>query len=152
MAQPVLAECGRVDDQTLRRSPTQMRWTREMAITPVRREPALDDAGRPPPSRLWPLPTHVDHQHHCRMDPDHPRWLRSCILHRNCDRWDVIVCMPVSNTSIRRPVRFMEESSARNHLRYRVLQTGVFVDPSDVGPERPVAPPPSISRRCCLSP
>jgi len=116
-----------------------------MAIAPVRREPALDAAGRPLPSRLRSLPTHVGRQHLCRMDPDCSRWLRSCFLRRNCDRWDVVVCMSIPNTSIYRPSRFMEEASTRNHPRYRRLQTGVFVDPSDVEPERPVAPPSSTS-------
>ena len=144
MAKSVLAEFGRVDDRTLRRPPTKIRWAREMAITLLRRGSSDNAPGRPPP-HLRPLPTHVVHQPLGCIHSHQPHWPRSCILRRNCDRLHVIIRMSVPNASIPCSSRPMEESSAWNRLPYRSLQTGALTDPPDVEPGSRVTPLPSIS-------
>jgi len=84
----------------MRRPSTKMRWAQEVAITLLRRESPSDAPGCPPPSRLWSLSTHVVHQLLGRIHPHQPHRPRSCILHRNCNRWRVVVCMSISNSSI----------------------------------------------------
>ena len=62
MAEPVPAEFWRVDDRALRGLSTKMRWAQEVAVTLLRRESSGDAPGRPPPSRMRTLQTHVVHQ------------------------------------------------------------------------------------------
>src|SRR6266705_1849104 len=108
-----------------------------MAIALLRREPAGDAPGRPPPPRLRPLQTHVVHQHLSRVHPHRPHWVRGSILLRNRDRWHVIVCMSVPNTGIQRPSWFVEKGSTRDRHVYCTLQRDTFMDPPDVEPECP---------------
>ena len=142
MAQPVLAQFGRVDDRALWRSSTQVRWTREMATARFRREPSFDAPGRAPPPRLRTLPTHVVHQHLRRVHAHRPHWLRGSILRRNRDRWHDILCISVPNTSFDRPSQSMEEFSTTNRLLYRLLRKDNFTDPPDVEPDHPATPSP----------
>ena len=145
MAEPVLAEFWRVDNRALRGPSTQMRWAREMAITFLRREPPGNAPGFSPPSRLRTLPVHVVHQCLHRI---HPHWShepRSCILHCDCDRWHIIICMSVPNTDILCSSQSVEEAPAGISLLYRSLQTRVLMDPSGVEQESPAVPSPPIS-------
>jgi hypothetical protein len=106
MAEPVFAEFRRVDDRALRGPSTQVRWAREMAITLLRRESSSDAPGCPPPPRLRTLPTHVIHKHLRCIHPHQPHRHRSCILPRSCDRWHVIIHMPIQtpvSTALRSP-------------------------------------------------
>ena len=145
MAEPVLAQFGRFDDRALWRPSTQIQWAQEMAITLLRREPSGDAPGRPPPSRLWTLSTHVVHQCPRCMHPhqSHRRW--SGFLHRNRDRRDVIICVSVPDTSIHRSSRSMEEGSGWGRLPDCSLQTGALTDSPKVEARNQVTPPSPIS-------
>ena len=145
MAEPILAELGRVDDRALWRPSTEMRWAREMAITLLHRKSSDNAPGRPPPSRLWTVSIHVVHQHLRCIHPHHPHRPRSHLLHRNCDHWHVIICMSIPDTGIDCSSWSMEEGSAWNRLLYHPPQMGVFMGPPDVGPRGPVTSPPPIS-------
>ena len=145
MAEQILTQLGRVDDRAVWRPSTQIQWAQEMAIKLLRREPSSDAPGRPPPSRLWTLSTHVVHQCPSCMHPHQPHWPRSRLLHRNRDRRDVIIRVSVPNTSIHRSSRSMEEGSTWGRLPDCSLQTGVLTDPPGVETRSPVAPPSPIS-------
>ena len=93
MAEPVLAQFGRVDDRALWRPSAQMRWAREMAVIFLRRESSIDAPGRPPPC-LRSLPIYVVHQRLGRTHPHQPYWPWSHLLHRSHDRWHVVVWCP----------------------------------------------------------
>ena len=145
MAEPIPAEFGRVDDRALRRPSTQVQRTREVAATLLCRESSRDAPGGPPSSRLRSVPTHVDDQRVGRIHPHQLHRSRSWILRRDCDRWDVIICMPIPNASIGCPSRLVEEGSGWDRLPYRPLHTGALADPPDAEPGSPAAPPPPIS-------
>jgi len=94
-----------------------------MAITLLRRESPGDAPGHPPPSRLRSLLIHVVHRLLGCIYPHQPHWPLSRIFHRNCDRWCVIVCMSIPNSSIGCSPQVTEEGSAWDHLTHckRVL-------------------------------
>ena len=123
----------------------QMRWAGEMAITPVRREPSGDAPGRPPAPRLRTLQTHVVRRHLGRVHPPDPHRPRSFILHWDCDYWDVVVRMPVPNTSIYCSSQSIEEASSQDCPLYCPLQTGSFMDLPNVEAGHPVVPSSPIS-------
>jgi hypothetical protein len=85
------------------------------------------------------MPIYVVHQRLCHTHPHQLHRLRSHLLHRNRDRWDVVVCVSVPNTSIDYSSRSTEKDPAQDSLLYRSLQTGAPADPPDVEPGSPVA-------------
>ena len=118
MAEPILAQFWWLGNRALRRPAAQMRRAQEMAVPLLRREPSVDAPGRPPAARLRSLSTHVVHQCLGRTHSDRPHWPRSHFLHRNRDRWDVIVRVSVPNTGIDRSSRLVEEGPGPD--RYHV--------------------------------
>ena len=106
-------------------------------------ESSNDAPGRFPP-RLWTLPIHMVHQRLGHMHPHQSHRPRIHLLHRNSDRWDVIVCMHVPNTSIDWSWWSLEEGLGLNYL-YRSLQTGTCIHPRDMEPDNPVIRPSPIS-------
>ena len=144
MAEPIPAKFRRVDDRALRRPSTEIQWAGEVAATLLRREPSCDAAGGPPASRLWSVPTHVDHQRLCRIHPRQLHRSRGCILCGDCDRWDVIICVSVPNASVGCSSRLVEEGPAWARLPFRPLRMGVLADPQDVEAGNPIGLPAPI--------
>ena len=77
------------------------------------------------------------HQYLHRAHPHWPYQPRSRILRRNCDRWHVIVCVPIPNTSIDCSSQPTEEGSTGNSLLDRSLRTGALMDPQNAELESP---------------
>jgi hypothetical protein len=110
MAELILAEFGQVNERTLRRPPTKMRWAQEMTTALLRRESSNDTPGRPP-SRLLALSTHVVDRWFCCAHPHHP-WSR--VLRRNYNHQRVIVCVSIPDASIDCSSQSMEEGPVQD--------------------------------------
>ena len=92
----------RVDDRRLWRPPAQIQWPGEMAVSLVHRESSCHAPDRAPPPRWWLITIHVVRQHLGRTRRHLPHRSGHPVLRRDRGCWNIIIRVPISNTSIDR--------------------------------------------------